>query len=102
MSQLIKCYYFVSQDEELYKKLVEGNNLRNKILHEIYNNYDGNELRKSCVFVTENIFFPLLDRLEGKHPIPVLTLYANGWNDCRARTIKRLERLKETYRKEAS
>ncbi|KKQ92949.1 MAG: hypothetical protein UT16_C0001G0015 [Candidatus Azambacteria bacterium GW2011_GWA2_39_10] len=73
-SQLISGYYFLSQDEKEYK-------------------YLNKETKKSTEFIIKNILVPLLDKISGKEPIPVLMLYAQGWNDCRKKTIKNLEKL---------
>jgi len=95
-SQLISDYYFLSQDKKLYKKLLEANNKRNRIVHEIYKKeykYLNKETKKSTKFIIKNILVPLLDKISGKEPIPVLMLYTQGWNDCRKKTIKNLEKL---------
>lgn len=98
VSQLINHYYFISHDVDLYKKLIKGNNLRNKIVHEMCDTDPANlkeELKENCSFVSKEIIAPILERLNGETPTPVLTLYSKGWNDYRKETIKILERMKE-------
>jgi hypothetical protein len=41
----------------------------------------------------EKVLVLILERLTGKQPVPVLTLYVKGWNDYRKETIKRIENL---------
>lgn len=96
VAQLINYYYFLSHDADLYKRLVKGNNLRNKIVHDIYNTDRKNfekDLEIKTKYVLKEILGPLLKRLRGDVPIPVLILYAKGWNDFRKKLLKYLDTL---------
>lgn len=98
MSQLIQCYYFLSHDSDLYRNLLHANTTRNRIVHSLYKDESLTDLDKKCkestVFVLEKIFVPILESLTGKRHIPVLTLYAKGWNDYRKEALEMIESLK--------
>lgn len=98
MSQLIQCYYFLSHDNELYRNLLLANTTRNRIVHRIYKDEGLTDLDKKCKestkFVLGKVFVPILESLTGKRYVPVLILYAKGWNDYRKEAIKMIEGLK--------
>ena len=91
---LIDLYFCLSHDDELYSLLKQGNEKRNKIIHKLYKednlekiNKLAKEWTRLTVVKTYDAFF---ERFDGRKRIPVLTLYPNGWNDCREQIIKNL------------
>jgi hypothetical protein len=97
VSQLIKYYYFISYDEEIFDLLTEARKLRNNLVHGVYESGSVKEIeersQKSAKYNLHTVMEPLLNRLKGAVIAPSLMLYANGWNDMRAETIERLEAL---------
>jgi hypothetical protein len=86
--QLIRYYFLISYDEELYKLLNEARKLRNQIIHKSYKSGSISEIAKkaqeSSKYNLYTLMSPALDRLKGEIPPPSLTLYSKGWNDYRA------------------
>ena len=82
---LIKYYYFLSHDHELFLALDEGRRNRNSLTHELYKKEDWKSIKKDFKKYLKkdivNIFELFQARFNGKTPIPVLTLYTSGWND---------------------
>ena len=82
---LIKYYYFLSHDHELYLALDRGRKNRNKLTHELYKKEDWETIKKDFKKCLKkdivDIFSLFQARFNGKTPIPVLTLYTSGWND---------------------
>jgi len=90
-------YYCFSHDKKLYEKLEIGRGLRNQVIHKLFqeNNIEkikkiAKESTKASILIQEAI----MERFSGKVLIPSLNLYRNGWNDCRMKTIEKLEKLK--------
>lgn len=91
-AQLIKLYYFLSHDLELYNSLEKARKRRNKLVHSMHSHENWLQIKKGYKTGTSEDIKPLLvlfrDRFTGKTKIPVLNLYANGWNDMREETLK--------------
>lgn len=85
VSHLIKNYYFLSHDQELYLELEKARKNRNVLVHEIYEKEDWKSIKieyKKCLKEDIGPLFELFkNRFNGVTRIPVLTLYTNGWND---------------------
>lgn len=93
VNTLITLYYFLSHDLELYQSLVECNKQRRNVVHRLENESDVasiNEKAKTATkLVISKINVQLIERLSGHVAVPVLALYAKGWNDCRAEVVRR-------------
>ncbi len=85
ISHLIRNYYFLTQDKELYDQLEKARKNRNKIVHEMYEKEDWKSIHAEYKKSLKKDIAPLLglfsDRFNGQTSIPVLTLYSKGWND---------------------
>jgi len=96
-SQLIKLYLFLSHDKELYDSLEVARKTRNKLIHGVTKHTNWNEMKKGFRSGFKDEVIPLLvlfqDRFSGKTPIPVLTLYRNGWNDASDKFKKKIDSL---------
>lgn len=101
ISHLIKNYYFLSHDRELYLVLEKARKNRNGLVHEIYEKEDWKsikkEYRKYLVQDIAPLFTLFQDRFTGKTAIPVLTLYTSGWNNALDMVIKRLKEKMEEF-----
>jgi len=91
-------YLAISHDVKLYGHLDKGRKNRNKFLHELVNKFNKGSMEKEtkklirhCI---EDIIEPIFKRLLGDTPIPSLTLYSQGWNACRKKTIENIEDIK--------
>lgn len=82
---LIKYYYFLSHDYELYLTLDKGRKNRNRLTHELSKKEDWrtikNDFKKYLKEDIVDIFSLFQARFNGETKIPVLTLYSSGWND---------------------
>ncbi len=79
-------YYSFSHDKELYDRLEIGRKHRNDIVHKLYkqktiDNIKG-DCKKATRYILAEIHKPIMDRFNGKVPIPSVNLYKNGWNDA--------------------
>ncbi len=94
VSHLIRYYYFVSYDEEMYKILCEAAKLRNSLVHRNYKSGSIHEIAKraqeSAKYNLYTAFGPMADRLTGKTISPSLRIYSQGWNDCRDKMVENL------------
>lgn len=85
ISHLIKNYYFLSHDKELYLALEKARKNRNNLTHEIYRKENWESIKKEYKRCLKEDIAPILellrDRFNGKTKIPVLALYSKGWND---------------------
>jgi hypothetical protein len=92
---LIKYYYFLSHDHELFLALEKGRKNRNKLTHELYEKNTWSEIKKEYKKCLKSdivkIFSLFRDRFNGKTSIPVLALYAKGWNDGLQKVIDKLD-----------
>lgn len=83
---LIKYYYFLTHDHELFLALDKGRKNRNKLTHELYKKNDWESIKKDFKKYLKkdiaDIFSLFQKRFNGKTLIPVLTLYSSGWNDA--------------------
>ncbi|MFA5993886.1 MAG: hypothetical protein WC823_02890 [Parcubacteria group bacterium] len=90
-SQLIATYYFISHDLTLYKNLLRANSMRNDIIHGVYGESGSNktveEYNRSKEYLLNDVAVPILERFSGNPIVPVLTLYSQGWNECRDKII---------------
>lgn len=104
VNHLIKYYYFISYDEDLYELLEKARTLRNEFVHKSYKSGSIEQIAKqakeSAKYNIHTLIGPILDRLSGKVTVPSLTLYANGWNDMRSKMLKDLEKRKRELEKE--
>jgi hypothetical protein len=94
-SALIKYYYLISYDKELYDILMEAKKRRNKLVHEAYKSGSLNEIAKkakdSAQYNLSTAIVETFKRLGGeKHP-PSLQLYSKGWNDMREAMKKQID-----------
>lgn len=94
-ASLIKYYYLISYDKELYEILKEAKSLRNKLVHEAYRSGSLREVAKksenSAKYNLTVAILAIFDRLDGKMVPPSLELYSRGWNDMRKEMKKRIE-----------
>lgn len=83
---LIKYYYFLSHDQELFLELEGARKNRNKLTHKLYEKSSWSEIKKDYKRGLKKdivkIFSLFQNRFIGKTQIPVLVLYTNGWNDA--------------------
>lgn len=91
---LLKYYFLISYDQELYEILVTACSLRNQIIHKAYRSGSIKEIARkaqdSAKFNLYTAMNPMLNRLKGDVPPPSLTLYSKGWNDCRDKMLKNI------------
>ena len=96
---LIDIYFCISHDKQLYEILKKGNSLRNKLIHQVVKQKDlkqVNKLAKDVCKVSADIMMEFIERFDGKKSIPVLMMYANGWNDCREKTTKIIKKFRDS------
>jgi len=106
-ANLIKVYYFISYDEELYSLFEKARGLRNKLVHKAYGAGSIPEIERlakiSADFNIKEVMLPLLKRLSGDEVPPSLLLYIKGWNDLRDKMKKysddRIKELKAELKK---
>jgi|SRR3989338_2474751 len=78
-------YLGLSHDKELFEYLESGRKERNSIIHKLIEKQSKGTKDQAVKNAFKNAFHALDEifvRLTGKTPVPVLTLYASGWNDC--------------------
>jgi len=82
---LIKYYYFMSHDQELFLELEKGRKNRNNLTHKLYEKESWSDIKKDFKKSLKKdiikIFSLFQNRFNGKTSIPVLILYTRGWND---------------------
>lgn len=104
VGQLIKYYYFISYDRELFDLLLKAKTLRNNLVHELYKSGSMANLelkaKESANYTLETLTPHILDRLKGSVTPPSLNLYAQGWNDMRAKFIAQMDERKAELEKE--
>jgi hypothetical protein len=92
---LIKYYYFLSHDHELYLALEKGRKNRNRLTHELSKKEDWGAIKrdfKKCLREDIVDIFSLFQaRFNGKTKIPVLMLYSSGWNDGLKKAVEVIE-----------
>jgi len=85
-STLIKLYYFISHDKELYDALEQGRKTRNKLVHSIHKHKSWSEINNGFKSGIKEDIAPLYElivkRYDETTPVPVLQLYKKGWDDC--------------------
>lgn len=95
-SQLIRYYYFISYDEELFELLESARKLRNKLVHNSYGSGSiegtAHNAEESAKYNLKVLIRPIFSRLNGDIVAPSLLLYSDGWNDMRAKVIEMLDR----------
>ncbi len=87
-------YLALTHDIELFNKLESARKIRNELAHKLTETED---LQDACTLANHalkgtflNLLEAIKDRWNGVKSVPVLALYANGWNDCRKQTLKNL------------
>lgn len=94
--QLNLVYLSLSHDTKLYELLEKYRKLRNKIIHKITSFDTTTDIAlktKNGIKIFGKVYDEIDNRLRGKTPIPVLTLYSRGWNDYRKQVISRFSRI---------
>ncbi len=93
---LVKYYYFLSHDKELFQALEKARKNRNKLTHELHKQTDWKNIKKSFKESMKKDISTLLslfqDRFNGKTAIPSLALYTKGWNDALSGIVKKMEK----------
>jgi hypothetical protein len=92
-------YVALTHDIELFGLLEKARKIRNEIVHTITKDETleiSQNKAKEALKLTGNLIYAIIDRLQGRKAIPVLTLYPKGWNDCREEVIKVIEKLFKT------
>jgi len=96
-SSLIKYYYLISYDKELYNILREANIKRNRLVHEQFKSGSisaiDSKAQESAKFNLKVAVIAIFGRQSGKIAPPSLTLYSKGWNECRQKMLKNIENL---------
>lgn len=90
--ELVNIYYFLSHDHLLYKKLLNLNNKRNKLVHDMFKS-DPKKIKISARRLAKStlmILLPILDRSVGKITVPVLCLYSKGRKDMKLKIVAQL------------
>jgi hypothetical protein len=91
-------YLAISQDKNLFSCLERGRKKRNQFTHKLIETHKDQVINKEMIkafksdFKTVDLIFA---RLTGKTPIPVLSLYAKGWNDCLKKTRENINKMME-------
>ena len=92
VSHVIRLYYFISHDKELFQELERSRKTRNKLIHNLYKQQDWSRVKLSLKTSLKKelgtLFELFQNRFSGKTPIPALQIYRKGWNEA-------LEQLKE-------
>lgn len=99
-AHLIRYYYLISYDEELYELLNQARVLRNNLVHKAYKSGSikeiANKAKESAKYNLYTVMNPILKRLNGEIAPPSLLLYSKGWNDMREKFVNQIdERRKE-------
>lgn len=93
ISHVIRLYYFISHDLELFRELERSRKIRNKLVHNLYKQQEWNHVKLSIKTDLKEmaILFGLFqDRFSGKTPIPALQIYRKGWNEALEQLKKNL------------
>ena len=103
-AHLIKYYYLISYDEELYELLNQARVLRNNLVHKAYKSGSiqeiANKAKESAKYNLYTAMEPILKRLNGEVAAPSLELYAKGWNDMRQKVVNDLDERRKTLENE--
>jgi hypothetical protein len=103
-THLIKYYYLISYDEELFELLNEARILRNNLVHKAYKSGSiqeiANKAKESAKYNLHTVMVPMLRRLNGEVVAPSLLLYAKGWNDMREKVVSNLDARRKELQQE--
>ena len=84
---LIRFYFLISYDREMYLLLEKARKLRNKLIHQTYKSKSikkiENLAKESAKFNVEIIVGSIFDREDGIVIAPALKIYVNARNDLR-------------------
>ena len=96
---LIRYYYFLTHDKELYDALERARKRRNTLTHNLIKHETWKDVKDSYKDGLKidilNLFELFIKRYEGDAPYPVLQLYADGWNACKESFREELEKYPE-------
>jgi hypothetical protein len=93
--QLIRYYFLISYDRDMFNILEKARKLRNKMTHQIYKSKSLSEVEKraqeSAKYNLLTAFEPMFDRQEGKVVAPSLKIYFDARNDLRKEMKQKLK-----------
>ena len=85
--QLVRYYFLITYDRELFDILEKARKLRNNMTHKIYEAKSMTEIelnaKKSAEFNLKTALRPIFDRQDGSLVIPALRIYFDARNDLR-------------------
>ena len=95
VNHLIRYYYLISYDEELFLILDEARKLRNNLVHKSYRSGSVEQIaakaQESAKYNLTTAVEPMLARLSGEIVAPSLLLYTKGWNDLRKKITQHIK-----------
>ncbi len=96
---LIRYYFLISYDNEMFDILEEARKLRNKVVHQIYKTKSmatiSQRAKESAKYNLFSVLEHMLDRQEGRVIAPALLIATNARNDFRDELRIKLKEMKK-------